>query len=45
VTLKTGVLSRKFSFDNTGINDFLKSTYHGFLKMTVHMVWDIALRE
>jgi len=23
----------------------LKCTYHGFLKMTVHMVWNIALRE
>jgi len=22
-----------------------KSTYHGFLKMTVHMVWNKALRE
>jgi len=24
---------------------YLKSTYHGFLKMTVHVVWNIALRE
>jgi len=23
----------------------LKSPYHGFLKMTVHVVWNIALRE
>jgi len=23
----------------------LKSTYHGFLKMTIHVVWNIALRE
>jgi len=23
----------------------LKSTYHGFLKMTVHIVWNIALRK
>jgi len=23
----------------------LKSPYHGFLKMTVHKVWKIALRE
>jgi len=23
----------------------LKSPYHGFLKMTVHVVWTIALRE
>jgi len=23
----------------------LKSPYHGFLKMTVHEVWNIALRE
>jgi len=23
----------------------LKITYHGFLKMTVHVVWNIALRE
>jgi len=26
-------------------NNSLKSPYHGFLKINVHMVWNIALRE
>jgi len=30
---------------NQARNDLLKSTYHGFLKMTVHVLWNIALRE
>jgi len=39
-----------YTWSNTGPNiiivlAILKSPYHGFLKMTVHMVWNIALRE
>jgi len=30
---------------DAGDSMVLKSTYHGFLKMTVHVVWTIALRE
>jgi len=48
-------LSRKVSllsghiYNASGIQDqvlfTLKSTYHRFLKMTVHVVWTVALRE
>jgi len=39
-TLSEEKTNRNFCFMPT-----LKSPHHGFLKMTVHVVWNIALRE